>query len=50
MIDVYLLSGFLGSGKTSLLVNLVGQVKQKEMQQMYIIFISRRLLPIIDYL
>lgn len=28
MIDVYLLSGFLGSGKTSLLLNLVSQLKE----------------------
>ncbi|PID25152.1 GTP-binding protein [Sporosarcina sp. P7] len=32
MIDVYLLSGFLGSGKTSLLVNLVDQVKESGRQ------------------
>ena len=32
MIDVYLLSGFLGSGKTSLLVNLVDQVKKSGRQ------------------
>ncbi|MCM3637566.1 GTP-binding protein [Sporosarcina luteola] len=29
MIDVYLLSGFLGSGKTSLLVNLISQLKEQ---------------------
>lgn len=29
MIDVYLLSGFLGSGKTSLLLNLVSQLKEQ---------------------
>ena len=28
MVDVYLLSGFLGSGKTSLLLNLVSQLKE----------------------
>ncbi|WP_060210445.1 CobW family GTP-binding protein [Sporosarcina koreensis] len=28
MIDVYLLSGFLGSGKTSLLLNLIAQLKE----------------------
>ena len=28
MIDVYLLSGFLGSGKTSLLVKLISQLKE----------------------
>lgn len=28
MIDVYLLSGFLGSGKTSLLLNLISQLKE----------------------
>ena len=32
MIDVYLLSGFLGSGKTSLLVHLVDQVKKSGRQ------------------
>ncbi|PIC80845.1 cobalamin biosynthesis protein [Sporosarcina sp. P18a] len=32
MIDVYLLSGFLGSGKTSLLVNLVDHVKESGRQ------------------
>ncbi|MFC5603396.1 CobW family GTP-binding protein [Sporosarcina koreensis] len=29
MIDVYLLSGFLGSGKTSLLMNLISQLKEE---------------------
>jgi len=29
MIDVYLLSGFLGSGKTSLLLNLISQLKEQ---------------------
>lgn len=29
MIDVYLLSGFLGSGKTSLLLNLISQLKEE---------------------
>lgn len=29
MIDVYLLSGFLGSGKTSLLLNLIAQLKEQ---------------------
>lgn len=29
MTDVYLLSGFLGSGKTSLLVNLIQQIKEQ---------------------
>lgn len=29
MIDVYLLSGFLGSGKTSLLMNLIAQLKEQ---------------------
>ncbi|WP_301109278.1 GTP-binding protein [Sporosarcina sp.] len=32
MIDVYLLSGFLGSGKTSLLVQLIEQVKKQGKQ------------------
>ena len=27
MIDVYLFSGFLGSGKTSLLINVISQLK-----------------------
>ena len=29
MIDVYLFSGFLGSGKTSLLVNVISQLKEQ---------------------
>lgn len=32
MKDVYLFSGFLGSGKTTMLVNIIDQLKEKNLK------------------